>query len=71
MTTGARITISEHSVRATLAEWKAEREAAEREAASTDALADRARCYELTPDDYAAELTPYIFSLLRKHAEAA
>lgn len=70
MTTGARVTISEHSVRAALAEWKATREAAEREAADDKRVAgDRARVYARTPADYADDLTPYVFSLLQKHAE--
>jgi hypothetical protein len=70
MTTGLRITISEHSVLAALAEWKAERDAAERGADAERVTADRAHCYDREPGSYAAELAPYVFSLLRKHAEA-
>jgi hypothetical protein len=71
MTTGARITISPHSVRAALAEWKAERDAAEREAGPDRAATSRERAFNATPADYAEDLTPYVFSLLLKHAEAA
>jgi hypothetical protein len=71
MTTGLRITISEHSVLAALADWKSERDAAEREATAERVALDNARAFARTPGDYAAELAPYVFSLLRKHAEAA
>lgn len=70
MTSSARIVISPHSVRAALAEWKSEREAAEREAGPERTAASRERCYKATPADYAEDLTPYVFSLLSKHAEA-
>lgn len=70
MTTGVRVTISEHSVRAALAEWKVERDKAEREAGPERAEVSRERAYRATPADYAADLTPYVFSLLVKHAEA-
>lgn len=71
MTTAARVLVSEHSVRAALAEWKAEREAAEREAGPERSAAHNARTFSRTPDDYAHELAPYVFSLLTKHAEAS
>jgi hypothetical protein len=70
MTTAIRITISIHSVQATLAEWKAQREAAEREAGPERTAVSRERCYQRAPADYAEELAPYIFSLLQKHQEA-
>jgi hypothetical protein len=70
MTTGKRVLISAHSVRAALAEWKAQREAAEREAAPERVRDDRDRNYRRTPGDYADDLAPYVFSLLEKHAEA-
>jgi hypothetical protein len=70
MTTASRIVISEHSVLAALSDWKAEREAAEREAGPDRAAADNARSFQRTPGDYAADLAPYVFSLLKKHAEA-
>jgi hypothetical protein len=70
MTTGARIMISEHSVREALAEWMLERKRAELEAGDAErARADRERTYLRTPDGYAQELAPYVFSLLQKHAE--
>lgn len=71
MTTGVRITISEHTVRAMLAEWKAQRDAAEKEAGEERANMSRFRAHRLSPDAYAADLTPYVFSLLLKHAEAS
>lgn len=71
MTTGARVTISQHSVRAMLAEWKAQRDAAEREAGAERAEISRSRCFSATPSDYADDLTPYVFALLQKHAEPA
>lgn len=69
MTTGARILISANSVTAMLAEWKAQRDAAEREAGKERADVSRARAYDATPADYAQDLSPYVFSLLVKHAE--
>lgn len=71
MTTGVRILISRETVRAMLAEWKAQRDAAEREAGNDRAAVSRERCYRATPADYADDLAPYVFSLLQKHAEAA
>lgn len=69
--TEPRITISAHSVRAALAEWKAERDKAEREAGEDRARVSRERAYSAAPADYAEDLTPYVFSLLLKHAEAS
>lgn len=69
MTTGARILISQHAVRAALAEWKAQRDAAEREAGAERTDTSRVRAYKATPADYADDLAPYFFSLLQKHAE--
>lgn len=69
MTTGARILVSEHSVRAALAEWMLERKRAELEAGSVRATVDRERTFGKPPADYAEDLAPYVFSLLRKHAE--
>jgi hypothetical protein len=66
MTTGARVLISANSV---MAMWKAQRDAAEREAGKERADVSRARAYDATPADYAQDLTPYVFSLLVKHAE--
>lgn len=71
MTTGPRILISPESVRAMLAEWKAQHQAAEREAGEERAMRSRERVYLATPADYADDLTPYVFSLLQKHAEVA
>jgi hypothetical protein len=70
MTTGKRVVISAHSVRAALAEWKAQREAAEREAGAERSRDDLERTYRRTPADYADDLAPYVFSLLEKHAES-
>lgn len=69
MTTGARILISPESVRAMLAEWMAQRQAAEREAGEERTAQSRDRTYRAAPADYADDLTPYVFSLLQKHAE--
>lgn len=69
MTSGARILVSEHSVRAALTQWKQERESAEREAGPERAAASRERDFTRTPADYAAELAPYVFALLQSHAE--
>ncbi len=69
MTTGRRVVISEHSVLAALSEWKSERDAAERDASPEAAEADRERCFNRVPADYARDLAPYVFSLLVKHSE--
>lgn len=71
MSTSPRILVSEHSVRAALAEWKAERDAAEREAGSQRTEESRRRVYDRTPAEYADELAPYVYSLLTKHSEAS
>ena len=71
MTTETWITVSPESVRKMLSEWMAERQRAEADASPQRVATDRARTYLKTPGDYAAELTPYLFSLLKKHAEVS
>lgn len=70
MTTAQRIVVTEASVYAALAEWHAERTAAEREHDAQAVQRCRDKVYRCAPHDFARELAPYVFSLLVKHAES-
>ena len=67
MTTGARITISEHSVRAALAEWHGQH----RRRPEPERAAAHEQVEAFDAGRYADHNAAFLFELLRKHAEAA